>query len=512
METNLKNKKLLKNILLYLGFALLVMGYIFTKSLNSLDEIWGYNFARGIANGLLPYKDISMIISPLLPMVCAIFLKIFGDQIIVLRILETFEVAGILFIMYKIMKELKINRGIALLLTIGIYSIYIDIFCLDYNWVVLLIQLSLLYYELKHKEDNLKYNLKKELILGLIAGSTILIKHTSGLFFAGIFAIYKILEVNNKEEFKEYIKITLTRIIGMLGAVLVLILYLAITGTMADFIDYAILGIKTFSNKVEYITLFDVQSNWIKALAGICPAQLVLMVILCIISYIKKKLRKQEWLKNIIILLAYSIATGIVIFPISDRAHFVIGSICTTIAFLYIAYKIFTLTVKKETKIKKVIRIYFEVVAKLLLIAGIGYSIYMLICYINNPQRRTDVAHFKNMIIDDEIYNRIQEMSSYIKEQSANGKKVYVLDATAATYQIPSEKYNKNYDMFNRGNLGSRGQNGVLADIENTENALLLIRQDIYKKNWQHPFGLTDYIVENYHKIGEVNIFDIYEK
>lgn len=199
-------------------------------------------------------------------------------------------------------------------------------------------------------------------------------------------------------------------------------------------------------------------------------------------------------------------------FPIADKVHFVIGSMCATIAFIYLTYKIFMITVKKETKMKQIIRIYFEVVAKILLIVGGIYSIYLTIGYIENPERRTDIAHFKNLIIDEEIYERIQELSSYIKEQSENGKKVYVLDATAATYQIPAEKYNKNYDMFNRGNLGGKGQNGILADIENTDNLLLLIRKDTYKKNWQHPFALTDYIVENYKKIGEINIFDIYEK
>lgn len=169
METNLKNKALLKNILLYFGFALMVSGYIFLQNLNSLDEIWIYNFARCIANGLLPYKDISMIISPLFPMICAVFLKIFGNEMIVLRVLEVFVTAGILLAVYKIMRKLNINKGIALILSIGIYSIHIDLFCLDYNWVVLLIQLLLLCYELKHQENNLKYSFKKEIILGLIA-------------------------------------------------------------------------------------------------------------------------------------------------------------------------------------------------------------------------------------------------------------------------------------------------------------------------------------------------------
>lgn len=112
----MKNKPLMKSILLYLGLALMVSGFIFSQNINSLDEIWIYNFARCISDGLLPYKDISMIISPLFPMICAIFLMIFGNEMIVLRVVEIFATAGILFLLYKIMRNLSIHKGIALIL------------------------------------------------------------------------------------------------------------------------------------------------------------------------------------------------------------------------------------------------------------------------------------------------------------------------------------------------------------------------------------------------------------
>lgn len=64
----------------------------------------------------MPYRDISMIITPLFPYICSIFLKIFGDEIIVMRILEIFMTSLILFCVYKILIRLKINEGIALTL------------------------------------------------------------------------------------------------------------------------------------------------------------------------------------------------------------------------------------------------------------------------------------------------------------------------------------------------------------------------------------------------------------
>ena len=75
---------------------------IIIKPINDLDEIWNYNTARAISEGLIPYKDISMITTPLLPMVTAIFLKLIANEVIISRILAALLWTGILFTIYKI--------------------------------------------------------------------------------------------------------------------------------------------------------------------------------------------------------------------------------------------------------------------------------------------------------------------------------------------------------------------------------------------------------------------------
>lgn len=54
-------------------------------------------------------------------------------------------------------------------------------------------------------------------------------------------------------------------------------------------------------------------------------------------------------------------------------------------------------------------------------------------------------------------------------------------------------------------------KNGIIEDLDNKTNLTLLIRKDEYKKNWQHPYEVTDYVTESLKKTGEVDIFDIYE-
>ena len=66
--------------------------------------------------------------------------------------------------------------------------------------------------------------------------------------------------------------------------------------------------------------------------------------------------------------------------------------------------------------------------------------------------------------------------------------------------------------MFNRGNFGKDGEEGIIKDIESKENLVLLIKNDENSINWQHPKSITDYCKENYKKTGTVSIYDIYEK
>lgn len=107
-----------------------------------------------------------MIITPLFPYFCAGFIKVFGDEIIVLRFLEVLSITSILFTIYKIMLRIKINKGVAIISIFTIIYVYKEMFCFDYNWAVLLIQLVLLYVELGKKEE---VNIKREILLGLIA-------------------------------------------------------------------------------------------------------------------------------------------------------------------------------------------------------------------------------------------------------------------------------------------------------------------------------------------------------
>jgi hypothetical protein len=154
-----------KNILLITFIFLSIFLTIVIKPINDLDELWNYNTARAIADGLIPYKDVSMITTPLLPMLTAIFLKFIANEVIVSRILASVIWTGILFSIYKIFELLIKEENISLIFTALIGILFRDIYCIDYNVTVLLIALIILYQELKNIKNVEKYNKKKELCL-----------------------------------------------------------------------------------------------------------------------------------------------------------------------------------------------------------------------------------------------------------------------------------------------------------------------------------------------------------
>ena len=66
--------------------------------------------------------------------------------------------------------------------------------------------------------------------------------------------------------------------------------------------------------------------------------------------------------------------------------------------------------------------------------------------------------------------------------------------------------------MFNLGNFGGKGEDGIIEDLAQKENAVFLIKKREFAQNWQHPSRVTDYVEVNYKKVGEVSIYNVFTK
>lgn len=285
---------------------------------------------------------------------------------------------------------------------------------------------------------------------------TILFKQTTGIILAIIFILYKIVEIKKTGEMKEFFKIFGTRLLGILIPILIFVIYLFVSNSFIDFIDYAILGIKTFSNTVPYTRLLEEKLY----IAYIMPISIVIFIFIYIFTLVNKKFKSKTWAKNIRILLIYDIASAVIIYPIADKGHFAIGSICTILTIVYSIYELakYILNIKAEKKLIFILKTFIETVSILLFTIYLLKSTISLVRYVKEAKEQTYLKHFKYIYTDENLQKRINAVDEYMLWEEKNGKKVYILDTMAAVFVIPTDRYNKNYDMFNLGNLGSKGE------------------------------------------------------
>ena len=129
--------------------------------------------------------------------------------------------------------------------------------------------------------------------------------------------------------------------------------------------------------------------------------------------------------------------------------------------------------------------------------------------FISRAKEENYLEHFKYIETNQELYNRIVLIEGYIQNRDED---VLILDSMATPINIPMNKYYKNYDMFNLGNFGTKGEEGIIEDLKAKENIMILIKKDRYSHNWQLPTKVIEYVKENFKLIDEIDLFDIYTR
>ena len=492
------NKEKTVDILIFLLMLMASISIILLKRLDDLDELWNYNFARNISMGLIPYKEFSMIVTPLFSFIGGIILKLTVDKLIVMRISAAILTTTILFVSYKIFSILNVKKQVSIIFLAIMFLLFQNLISFDYNWTLLLITLIILYNELKlyTKNNNIfEINHKYDLLIGILSGMAFLCKQTAGLLIAFIFVTNKIIFIHkSKENFKIFCKIVLYRTIGVLIPIIVCFIYLAINQALGDFISYAVKGTREFSNYYFYTNLIEFDA--VGFLAILLPVTIITEIILLLL----KNSKTENYL-----MLVYSLAMAIVVFPISDAMHFIIGATPTIVLFFYGIYSILLEILRTEKRVIKILCIYFSTA---IILFAIFYIVNNCYKYIKCKDYFSNVNQYQYTIIPSETKKMLDEVDAYVLNSQ---KDIKVLEASAVLYMIPIGRYNKDYDMFNKGNFGENGENKLIEDIKNSKNRQYLVLKDKYVLNWQTPTKVVDYVKENKNKVGEVSIYDIYE-
>ncbi len=212
--------KKIKIALIIIGLFLFFLCWnVIVQPLN-LDEIWNYGFSYAIAKGEVPYLDFNMVITPFYPFLMAIFLAIFGKNIIVYHIVNSAMLTAISFLAYRLIKEKSF------LLLLGL-CFPVSLLFPSYNLFLLMLFILLIYLEKEGKNDYL---------IGLTISFLFLTKQSVGVFFVIPSILY----------WKKWNKLG-KRAVGFLLPVMIFGVYLLATGSFKQFWDFCFLGLFDFA-------------------------------------------------------------------------------------------------------------------------------------------------------------------------------------------------------------------------------------------------------------------------
>lgn len=511
------NKKKIINILIQFSiFALSLVLFLvarLTAPATDLDEVWNYNTANAFAMGLIPYKQVSMITTPLLPMINSIFLKIVFNGIITYRVLMGIVFALIVLFIYLIIRELSSKKLLLYICAFFIGTLLINKFLLDYNYLFLLIVLMIAFLEVRDLKKNENFNFNHNLCVGLLTGLAFLTKQTIGLLLI-IVVIFEVFiymkKIGFDLKFTKFIKLIGVRIFGMMIPITIFLIYLGVNGAFNDFINYAIKGVKEFSNSVPYYRLFDSNDKVVSIISRLFIIVYIPLFITFILECVKNKKMKDE-LMNIYVLAICSIPVIAIIYPISDDFHLIVASV---FALIVVAY-LFILVLKKIDGFIKI-----DIFYKKLLLIGILFII-ILISFKNliierNINVKENVLvpfkHYEGIYVPEYLSKRISDVTDKVRAYSNSGRESIIIDAEAAIYDIVLNKYKKNYDMLLIGNIGERGVEKIINEIKDSHNVYYFVKNPQYALNWQLPEDIIDYIRNNLKYHETVSVFDVYYK
>ena len=425
-------KKKIKIILEYIIIFIIPFIYNLLNSNITLDEIWNYGFAYNISTGLIPYKDFNMIVTPLYPYITAIFLKLLGNNLLILHLFNS----GIFLIIYHYLKKILPKTY---LFTFLLYLFYSQP---NYTFLCLLFLILLIYID----DDNNSIK-KKDYLIGFIIGLTFLTKQNIGIFLA----IPTIFTKDIKRIFK--------RFISFLIPIFIFIIILIISNSLYEFIDYCFLGLNSFAGNNKIVSKYIILS--------------IIGIIYSLYKYLKTKEIKY----------IYILSFQFISYPIFDSYH-------TGIPFMIVMGHMIS-------DLKYIRKNILNIVTSLLFIIFISLQITNI--YKGEYSFNKYSQLFKYRIINTDNLTYFNNVSNYLKDNYTDN--YYFLMQNAYIHKLENNIPINKYDLLNNGNLGSKGIDKIINEIDNNcQNITCYFAIDLnyLTHKTQYNNDILKHIIDNY--------------
>lgn len=477
-------------LLIFLSiFGITLDVYITSSEGFSPDELWNFQNTYKMYNGYQIYQDANVIVTPLFFWIGVFLFKILGANYLTYRIYNIIIMTAFYFLTYLILKKLNINRKIAVIITflliiVGKYKILLA--QANYNTMAMTFCLLGIYFYInKHKYSSI--------IQGILLFIIFCVKQNIGVYYAmGLF----VCEIMDRDKnAKEKIKKIAIELFTFLCFLSILLLYFYHKGNLYNFISYTVLGIGEFAKDNVLLNI----SNMILT-AFFVSINLVLTII-----FIKNKKMDKKQEKQVIVLNSFSIPLILIMVPICNDVHFLIGIYLSVLLFLYLIKILW-----KETNLKinlKIINAIFILIPIFTSVVSIShFSDWMQVIH-EESYEFTKEKPFYGGIYKEGLTEKMDNITNYIEN---NSNRVVILSGKAALYMVPLKRSNGMMDLPLKGNLGEEGEKGLIEQIKRMENVEILIEKEEENINWQESKTVRQYIIESMTKIGEIEEFEIY--
>ncbi len=467
-----------KEIFLFLGIALSASIMIFQIPLAAGDEIWNFQNIYKMVNGYQIYTDANVIITPIFFWIGFVLFKGFGANIFIFRLFDIFVYTIVAFLVYQILKQLKIEKTKAILYTLIFHYFSYDLVTggASYNTLAVLFVLIGTYYSLKEMASN-----KFIILNGILMYLIFFTKQNIGAYYVmATILVQIIIEGKNKKVIFNILKqlgIAFVLSMGTLG-----ILY--IQGIFWDFINIAFLGIREFGSQNSILD-------------PICMAHMLICMITVISAIILRKHVTKEEGKNIKILLAIGIPMLLIIYPIVNVAHTMLAMEVLLILLLYLTHLMLNQFLSQ--KIVKSVTIILSV-------SLIALCISPLSRILTYEWVIKDYHHpYYGLSVSTPMLEHIEKVNEYINNHEG---KVIMLSDKAAIYNIPEKRNNGKMDLVFLGNLGYHGEEKLIEEISHMKNTQILMYEPLF---WQESEKMLNYLKEHYEVVGKIESYDIYQ-
>lgn len=410
-----------------------------------LDEIWNYGFMHSMYSGLVPYRDFNMVVTPFFPLLFSLPFHLFGSNLLVVNVCQS-----LLIVLTYVLLEKLIGDKANILLLLMFFNY--DMMYASYNYFIFFLFLSLLYLE-KNKSN--------DYVIGIVIGLAVLTKQSVG----GLLAIVLLYYVFKEKDFKKLVK----RVIGAMLPVGLFLIYLAVTGAFADFVNLCILGLFDFGT-----------NNYVGVRA------LVLGYILLIGAVIYFIVKRRNSIDKYYVLAFSTIAV-----PMFDYFH---------IKFFVLALLILVLEKINIKKINLNLLLYGSMI-------GIVF-INLIVSVDGDMVYPNSIKHFEYRYISSKHIKETQLVSEKLKDYS--DKELLLLFEQSYYYKISNDFPINHFDLINTGNWGYKGSEKLLKELKKKKDAVFVINRLSYEGTRQTDKTALNYVLKNCKKIDEIYGFEFY--